>query len=257
MELKRADADSDPAQEPEDASTPAEIRAIYTHVSDGSVGPNALALLKHVEGLAHAPDGSPATPYDLALAMQGYLRDPANFTYATDVREAVRANCEGMSTVECFATIKTGYCEYYASTMAILLRQDGIPTRVVYGFLSGDRAPDGTEVVAAAAQHWWDEVYFPGYGWVEFDPTGGPAGHPVGQPLPIPSGGAVTETAKPLSSTTPVRSGFRDPEEPATAGGVTNRASGAGVHQKAGPQRHGRRVRVSVLEADARDDTRS
>jgi transglutaminase-like putative cysteine protease len=206
-------------------SYPAEIKAIYTQVPEGSVGPSALALLARVQSLAHAPDGSAATPYDLAFAMQAYLRDPANFTYATDVREPSRARCEGVSSVECFATIKTGYCEYYASTMAILLRQAGVPTRVVYGFLSGDLAPDGTEVVSAASQHWWDEVYFPGYGWVEFDPTGGPPGHPVGQPLAIPPGAVVTATTKPSTTAIPSRVGFQDPDEPATAGGVTNRGS--------------------------------
>jgi hypothetical protein len=157
--------------------------------------------------------------------MQSYQRDPANFTYATDVREAARASCDGVSSVECFATIKSGYCEYYASTMTILLRQAGVPARVAYGFLGGDRAPDGTEVVSAGAGHWWVEAYFPGYGWVEFDPTGGPSGHPVGQPLPIPSGGVVTETTKPSTSSAPIRSGFQDPDEPASGGGVTNRGS--------------------------------
>ena len=205
---------------------PADVKEIYTRVAEGSLGPNALALLDRVESLTQPAEGSTVTPYDLAVEMQDYFRDPANFTYAPDVREAVRSRCEGVSTVECFAIIKTGYCEFYAQTMTILLRQAGIPSRIAYGFLGGDRAPDGTEVVSAGASHWWVEVFFPGYGWIEFDPTGGPAGHPVGQPLPIPSGGVVTATSRPATTTIPSREGFQDPDEPATGGGTTSGTPG-------------------------------
>ena len=206
---------------------PADVKEIYTRVPEGSLGPNALALLARVESLTQPAEGSTVTPYDLAVQMQDYFRDAANFTYAPDVREAVRSRCEGVSTVECFAIIKTGYCEFYAQTMTILLRQARIPSRIAYGFLGGDRAPDGTEVVSAGASHWWVEVFFPGYGWIEFDPTGGPAGRPVGQPLPIPSGGVVTATSRPATTTIPSREGFQDPDEPATGGGTTGTASGA------------------------------
>ncbi|MEZ0240259.1 MAG: DUF4129 domain-containing transglutaminase family protein [Chloroflexota bacterium] len=200
---------------------PADVKEIYTRVPEGSLGPNALALLDRVESLTQSGDGSAVTPYDLATTMQSYFRDPANFTYASDVREALRSRCEGVSTVECFAIIKTGYCEFYAQTMTILLRQAGIPSRIAYGYLGGDRAPDGTEVVSAGAQHWWVEVFFPGYGWIEFDPTGGPAGRPVGQPLPIPTGSAVTASSRPSTTTIPSREGFEDPDEPASGGGTT------------------------------------
>jgi hypothetical protein len=210
---------------------PAEVRALYTKVPEGSLGPNAKLMLATIKGMARTPPGSLAgNPYDLAVTMQNYLRDPANIAYSSDVREQQRERCGGVSSVECFAIIRSGYCEFYAGAMAIMLRAEGIPTRVAYGYLPGDRGIDGTEVVMAAAQHWWVEVFFPGYGWVEFDPTGGPAGTPLGEALPIPSGDPVTST--------PGSSGFVTPNpldetdlpnrSPGTASGNTSGGPGAG-----------------------------
>jgi transglutaminase-like putative cysteine protease len=79
-----------------------------------------------------------------------------------------------LSTAECFATYKRGFCQYYATTMAVLLRDMGVPTRIVEGFLPGTIDRDsGTETILLSSAHAWVEVYFPGYGWVMFDPTGG------------------------------------------------------------------------------------
>ena len=61
-----------------------------------------------------------------------------------------------------------------AATMAVLLRDLGVPTRIVEGFLPGtvDRI-SGIETIPQSSAHAWVEVYFPGHGWVMFDPTGG------------------------------------------------------------------------------------
>jgi transglutaminase-like putative cysteine protease len=166
-----------------------EVLQLYTKVPDGAIGPAAQSILNEV--LARSPADN---PYDVALTMQQYLADPANFRYDTDVLDEIQANCEGLSTVECFARIRAGYCQFYASTMAILLRQHGIPTRLVQGFLPGERSSDGREVVRNAGAHAWVEVYFPAYGWIEFDPTGGGVGEqvaiaqgPVESPTPRPT----------------------------------------------------------------------
>jgi len=67
---------------------------------------------------------------------------------------------------------KSGHCEYFASAMAILLRAAGIPTRLVNGFLMGEYNPVGQDyIVRESDAHTWIEVYVPGRGWVEFDPT--------------------------------------------------------------------------------------
>ncbi len=117
------------------------------------------------------------TPVDKALALQRYFIGPdSDFTYSTDVDRLV-----GDSALETFVLdTKTGYCEYYASAMAVMLRATGIPARVAVGFLSGRLTAKAnpelgrdlnTYVVSTADAHAWVEVLFPGYGWVKFDPT--------------------------------------------------------------------------------------
>ena len=127
-------------------------------------------------------------PYDLAQTIVTDLQDPANFTYATDVRDL---DCAAISTVECFATYKKGFCQYYAPTMAVLLRDMGVPTRMVEGFLPGAVDPHtGIETIPFSSAHAWVEVYFPVFGWVMFDPTGGNLSQPVaaGASAAAPSG---------------------------------------------------------------------
>lgn len=166
---------------------PTDISSIYLQLPDNAVGPAAAALLQTVEDQLGGKTAAEARPYDLAHALEQYLSNPDNFQYQADVRAERDQQCSGISSVECFARIHRGYCEYYASTMAVLLREARIPARIAYGFLPGERAADGTETVMASGQHWWVEVYFPGVGWVEFDPTGA-----VGRQSPLPSGAPVT-----------------------------------------------------------------
>jgi hypothetical protein len=173
---------------------PAEILELYgpDTVPDGAFGPNSLALLAEILTAAEP------NPYDLAKTTQDLLRDQTRFEYDIDVSDE---NCIGISTVECFATIKRGFCEYYASTMVILLREMGVPARLVEGFLPGDRvAGSGTSVVRNNDAHAWVQAYFPGYGWVDFDPTGGS----VAQLAPLPSGRPV---ASPTAGSSPRGSG--------------------------------------------------
>jgi len=67
---------------------------------------------------------------------------------------------------------KEGHCEYFASSMAILLRELGIPSRIVNGFRAGEfNDLTGSYIIRARDAHSWVEAYFPGQGWVAFDPT--------------------------------------------------------------------------------------
>ncbi len=68
--------------------------------------------------------------------------------------------------------VRSGHCEYFASSMAIMLRTIGIPTRMVNGFLTGEYNPVGESyTVRQSDAHSWVEVWIPGRGWVDFDPT--------------------------------------------------------------------------------------
>jgi hypothetical protein len=67
---------------------------------------------------------------------------------------------------------KRGYCQHFAGAMALMLRFLGIPARVAGGFTSGKRDGDSW-VVTDHNAHAWVEVWFPGYGWLAFDPTPG------------------------------------------------------------------------------------
>jgi len=178
---------------------PDDIVGRYTDVPQGALGPDATQLLATI--LARVPDRN---PFRLAVAMQDYLHSDEHFTYTTDL---TNWPCDA-SAVECFARTHRGYCLHYASTMAILLRaanpESRIPTRLVQGFLPGDRVGT-TETVRTRGAHAWVEVYFQGYGWIPFDPTGGG----VGRPSVIKPGATV-----PPASPTVAPSAGRDREDP-------------------------------------------
>jgi hypothetical protein len=86
----------------------------------------------------------------------------------------------GPNAVEEFLTRrKSGHCETFASAMALVLREHGIPTRLVTGFAGGERGPFGSYyLVRGLDAHAWVEAWCgPGYGWISFDPTP-PSGRP-------------------------------------------------------------------------------
>ncbi len=152
-----------------DAGTayPAGLKELYTQGTD-LVGQDGRALMDSI--LATMPAGQPV-PYDVVNAVEQYLANPRNgFVYTTDITDLAQA-CAGLSTVDCFARTKKGFSQQYATTMTMLLRLQGIPARYVQGYLPGHVDPDThVQTVTRAQQHAWVEVYFPGYGWMEFDP---------------------------------------------------------------------------------------
>jgi transglutaminase-like putative cysteine protease len=123
-------------------------------------------LPERVRDLAVSLTIDQPTPYDQVTAIQTYLRQ---FPYSLDVP----GSPANRDVADYFLfDLQKGYCDYFATTMAVLVRSTGIPARLVTGFSNGtyDYAL-GHFVVVQASAHAWVEVYFPGLGWVEFEPT--------------------------------------------------------------------------------------
>ena len=204
---------------------PDEIMRLYgpDSVAEDALGDASRALLDEIQARA----GPQATPYDLAAMTRDILKDTTRFEYDPNVQDRLQ-ECGDVSIVECFALIKRGYCEFYASTMAVLLREMGVPTRLVEGFLPGRRdLGAGTSTVLNSDSHAWVQVYFPDWGWIDFDPTGAVATLaplPSGRPDASPTASAGSSTAQ---LTRPPESGppRDDPEAGLGASGTTSGGS--------------------------------
>lgn len=127
---------------------------------------------ERVFALARALTAAAPTPFDQALAIETYLR--TNFEYSLEV-PGVPVDSE---VADYFLfELKRGYCDYYATAMAVLARAAGLPARLVTGYASGVYDARAAEyVVRQSDAHSWVEIYFPGIGWVEFEPTAGQPG---------------------------------------------------------------------------------
>lgn len=146
---------------------PPEIAAAYLRLP---------ALDPRVPRLAVQIAGAAGNNFDKAAALEQFLR--TRFGYTLDLPRTTPKDPIANFLFE----RKQGHCEYFASSMAVMLRTLGIPSRVVNGFRS-DEFNDltGNYVVRAKDAHAWVEAYFPGYGWQTFDPTpGGSANTPQG-----------------------------------------------------------------------------
>ena len=124
-------------------------------------------LPMRVRRLAERVTSGTGNPYLKTLRIQDYLRQ--NFPYDLSVKPAPVKR----DVVDYFLfDSQRGFCSHYASAMVVLLRSQGVPARVVTGYAMGEYDyARGAYRVPVSASHAWVEVYFPGYGWVEFEPT--------------------------------------------------------------------------------------
>lgn len=138
------------------------------------------SLPSMVRSLAAEVTREAPTRYEKAVALQNWFRRDGHFTYSLDV-----APGNGTDDLVRFLTPgnggRTGYCEQFASAYAVMARTLDIPARVAVGFLEPQQVGPGTWEYTSYDLHAWPELYFPGSGWVRFEPT------PAGRGTEVPS----------------------------------------------------------------------
>jgi protein-glutamine gamma-glutamyltransferase len=150
------------------AVPPSQLRAASpdfpepTKVIDLQIPP----LDPRVKKLAEDIAAGAATEYDKAAKIDAYLK--SHYRYTLDLTGPRVAD----PLANFLFTRRSGNCEYFAAAMTVMLRSIGVPARYVAGFLAGEYNDVGGDwIVRASDAHTWVEVYFPGYGWITFDPT--------------------------------------------------------------------------------------
>ena len=134
-----------------------DLRRVYLQL------PDLPARIRTLAETLRQPDEAPLATIE---RMQTYLLE--NYTYSLNVAR----NPALLPLDDFLFEHRAGHCEYYATSLAVLLRLVGIPSRVVNGFARGRWNEYGQFfTVRRSDAHAWVEVYFPSYGWIPFDPT--------------------------------------------------------------------------------------
>ena len=125
-------------------------------------------LPQRVRALAERLTEGAVTPLDKALAIQSHLRE-SEFAYS---RIIGAPPAEEDAVDQFLFETKKGYSDYFASAMAVMLRAVGVPTRLAGGYAPGQYVDEqDLTVVRDSDSHLWPQVYFPRYGWIDFEPT--------------------------------------------------------------------------------------
>ena len=145
---------------------PPEIRARYTALPN-DVPARVHALARQAAGLdgGATPGGATPSPYEQARAIETFLHQ---YPYTLDLPPPPA----DVDIVDYFLfDLQKGFCDYYASAMVVMARSVGLPARLAAGFLQQPADDAGVQTIRQINAHSWAEVYFAGYGWVEFEPT--------------------------------------------------------------------------------------
>ncbi len=199
------------------ANYPQWVNNLYLYVSP-SVTDRTYQLARQI-----VTDANATTPYDQAKAIESWLRQ--NIVY----NETIPQPPAGQDPVDWLLfDLRQGYCNYYASAMIMMLRTLNVPARLAAGFAQGTWDADSQQFeVLERDAHTWVEVYFPNYGWVEFEPTAAQApltrvddSESLQQATPTPNA-TPTPTQTPTPSPSPTMDLTALPQEGRTLPTVT------------------------------------
>jgi transglutaminase-like putative cysteine protease len=152
--------------------TPTALQLATTSVGSASQYPDETtlpgAIPREITDLAERWTRNDPTAFDRVMSIQRHLIDPA---YSYDQTVRYPSTMQGLA--DFLTKRRSGFCQQFASAMAVMLRSLGIPARVAMGFGSGTLVGDNTWGVMTTDLHAWVEVPFEGYGWLPFEPTPG------------------------------------------------------------------------------------
>jgi len=156
------------------------LEQIRQREADGTgLGPDLLALPSDLPPViaetAAAVTASSTSDYDKLHDLQSWFRG-SEFRYSLEAPVEEGFDGSGADAVADFLDVKEGYCVHYASAFALMARTLGMPSRIVVGYLPGTATGEQQEkqtvyTVQSGQLHAWPEVFFPGVGWVQFEPT--------------------------------------------------------------------------------------
>jgi hypothetical protein len=196
-----------------------------TYLSLNPITPSDRRQINTLTQIAKQWTVGATNPYDAAASIESHLRDTGVFTYTL---KPPTTQSGQWPVVDFLTRTHQGYCQYFADAMGALLRADGIPARLVSGYGPGQVDDSSSRTGSAALHrvstsdaHIWVEAYFPGYGWVPFEPT--PDGTYDLIPRGADTGGTVVPTPPPTEtpSATPKPTSTPAPDANGGAGGVT------------------------------------
>ena len=195
--------DADPAQlRVSDGDYPDEVNDRYRQLPESTPGRVGETTERVTEGAE--------TPYEAAKRVEQWLE--SNREYSLDVSRPNRNVADRF-----LHAMNEGYCVYFATTMAVMLRTQDIPSRMAVGYTSGEKVGEDRWVVRGLHSHAWVEVYVPEQGWVQFDPT--PSGpREAAERRSLEGAGDGERATETPAEGQPTSSGARTPEETPTPG---------------------------------------
>lgn len=149
----------DPTPEALRASAAAQVDERYLQLPEN--------LPREIRELARRVTEQDASPFEQAIQLQDFFTKKGGFTYSLSTQ-----GHSGQALTDFMIRSRTGFCEQFAASMAVLARILGIPSRVAIGYTGGDYVA-GEWQVRTHDSHAWPELYFEGTGWLRFEPTPG------------------------------------------------------------------------------------
>jgi hypothetical protein len=146
---------------------------------------------RDITDLAQRWTRNDTTVFDRVMSIQRHLTDLAVYHYDTTVSYA--PTMQGLS--DFLLRDRSGFCQQFASAMAVMLRSLHIPARVAMGYASGTQITNDTWSVMTTDLHAWVEVPFQGYGWLPFEPTPGKTNPAMATYMSSPSSGGNCEAS--------------------------------------------------------------